>query len=145
AARRKGWDEQLENTPQNNYAVFWQTFAEQFALFPLYQTDWAAVDRKYRPRVTASTTPEQLFDILREMILPFHTAHTNIIPAAIPRVYFGYRPASEIGLKLQAATSLSPEEVLGLFNEQARRTKDIIESKYLNGKFKSFCNDMVHF
>jgi len=36
------------NTPLENYAVFWQTHAEQFALFPLYRTDWAAVDRKYR-------------------------------------------------------------------------------------------------
>ena len=145
AARPKSCDEQLENSPQNNYAVFWQTFAEQFALFPLYQTDWAAVDRKYRPRVTASTTPEELFGILREMILPFHNAHTNINAASIHRLYLGYRPASQTGLKLQAATSLSPEEVFGLFNEQARRTKDIVESKYLNGKFRSFCNDMVHF
>lgn len=145
AARPKSCDLKLENTPQNNYAVFWQTFAEQFALFPLYQTDWGAVDRRYRPRVTASTTPEELFGILRAMILPFHNAHTNINAASIRRVYLGYRPASEIGLKLQAATSLAPEEILGLFNEQARRTKDIIESKYLKTKFRSFCNDMVHF
>jgi C-terminal processing protease CtpA/Prc len=116
-----------------------------FALFPLYQTDWAAVDRKYRPRVTASTTPAELFGILREMILPFHNAHTNINAASIHRQYLGYRPASEIGLKLQAATSLSIEQILGLFNEQARRTKDIIESKYLNGKLRAFCNETIYF
>jgi hypothetical protein len=144
-ARPKSCGDQLASTPQNNYAVFWQAFAEQFALFPLYQTDWAAVDGKYRPRVTASTTPEELFGILREMILPFHNAHTNINAASIHRQYLGYRPASEIGLKLQAATSLSIEEILGLFSEQARRTKDIIESKYLNGKLRAFCNEMFHF
>ena len=73
--------------------------------------------------MTPSTTPEELFGILREMILPFHNAHTNINAATIHRLYLGYRPASEIGLKLQAAISLSPEEVFGLINEQARRTK----------------------
>ncbi len=71
SARPKNCSNKLADTPQNNYAVFWQTFAEQFALFPLYHTDWAAIDRKYRPRVTASTTPEELFGILSEMILPF--------------------------------------------------------------------------
>src|SRR5947209_7440145 len=95
----------LANTPQNNYAVFWQTFAEQFALFPLYQLDWAAVDRQYRPQVTASTTPEELFGILRAMILPLHNAHTTINAPSINRLYVGCRPVSEIGRTLQGTSS----------------------------------------
>ena len=137
--------ETLPNTPQENYAVFWQTYAEQFALFPLYRTDWAAVDRKYRPRVSASTTTEQLFDILREMILPFHNAHTNINAASIHRQYIGYRPASEIGRRLQATSLLSIDEILELFNRQAQRTKDIIESKYSDSKLRPYVNEMIHF
>ncbi len=104
SARPSTCSDKLANTPQNNYAVFWQTLAEQFALFPLYHTDWAAVDWKYRPLVTASITPEELFGILHEMILPFHNAHTNINAASINRQYIGYKPVSEIGLKLQATT-----------------------------------------
>jgi len=145
SARPKNCSEKLANTPQNNYAVFWQTFAEQFALFPLYHTDWDAVDRKYRPRMTASTTPEELFDILREMILPFHNAHTNINAASISRQYVGYRPASEIGFQLQATSSLSLKEILDLFNQEAQRTKDMIESKYSDAKLRSYCNDMIYF
>jgi hypothetical protein len=144
-ARPKNCSEKLADTPQNNYAVFWQTFAEQFALFPLYETDWVAVDRKYRPRVTASTTPEELFGILREMILPFHNAHTNINAASINRQYVGYRPASEIGLQLQATSTLSLKEILDLFNQKAQRTKDIIESKYFNAKLRPYCNDVIYF
>jgi hypothetical protein len=144
-ARPDNCGDKLANTPQNNYAVFWQTFAEQFALFPLYQTDWAAVDRKYRPRVTALTTPEELFGILRKMILPFHNAHTNINAASINRQYVGYRPVSEIGLKLQATSSLSIDEIFDLFSQEAQRTKDIIESKYSGAKLRSYCNDMIHF
>jgi hypothetical protein len=144
-ARPNSCSDKLANTPQNNYAVFWQTFAEQFALFPLYHTDWAAVDRKYRPQVTSSTTPEELFGILREMILPFHNAHTNINAVSINRQYVGYRPASEIGFKLQATSSLSIKEILDLFNQEARQSKEIIESKYSNGKLRSYCNDMIQF
>jgi hypothetical protein len=145
SARPKNCSEKLANTPQNNYAVFWQTFAEQFALFPLYHTDWAAIDRNYRPQVTSSTTPEELFRILREMILPFHNAHTNINAASINRQYVGYRPASEIGLQLQATSSLSLKEILDLFSQRAQRTRDIIESKYSDGKLRSYCNDMIYF
>ncbi len=108
-------------------------------------TDWAAVDRKYRPQVTAATTPEELFGILREMILPFHNAHTNINAASINRQYVGYKPVLEIGLKLQATSSLSIKEILDLFNQQAQRTRDIIESKYSDGRLRSYCNDMIHF
>jgi len=145
SARPDNCSDKLANTPQNNYAVFWQTFAEQFALFPLYDADWVAVDRKYRPQVTSSTTPEELFDILREMILPFHNAHTNINASSIKRLYIGYKPVSEIGLKLQANSSLSIKELLDLSAKLAQRTRDIIESKYSDGKLRSYCNDMIQF
>lgn len=141
----KNCGDTLANTPLNNYAVFWQTFAEQFALFPVYRTDWAAVDRKYRPRVTASTTPEELFGILREMILPFHNAHTNINAGSIHRQYLGYRPVSEIGRRLQTTSSLSIDEILALFNEQAQRTEAIIESRYSNGPLQPYANEQLHF
>lgn len=143
--RPKNCTETLANTPLENYAVFWQTFAEQFALFSLYRTDWVAVDRKYRPQVTVSTPPEELFAILREMILPFNNAHTNINAASIHRQYVGYRPVSEIGRRLQATSALSIEEILALFNEQARRTKDIIESNYSNGQLRPYANEMIYF
>src|SRR5260370_19223879 len=141
--RPENCSEKLANTPQNNYAVFYQTFAEQFALFPLYHTAWAAIDRNYRPRVTASTTPDELFGILREMILPFHNAHTNINAASINLQYVGYRPASEIGLQLQPTSTLSLNEILDLFNQEAQRTTDIIESKYSGAKVPPYCNDVV--
>jgi C-terminal processing protease CtpA/Prc len=144
-ARPKHADDKLANTPPNNYALFWQTFAEQFALFELYHTDWQAVDRKYRPQVIAATTPEELFGILREMIRPFQNAHTNINAGSINRFYVGYRPVSEIGRKLQATPSLSVEQIEDLFSRQAQRTRDIIEAKYSEGKLRAYCNDKIHF
>jgi hypothetical protein len=138
-------NETLANTPANNYAVFWHTYAEQFALFELYRTDWNAVDRKFRPQVTASTTPEELFGLLREMILPFHNAHTNINAASIRRSYLGYRPSSDIGRKLNGSSTLSIGEILGLFSDQALRTRAIVESKYAKGPLRPYVNDRIYF
>lgn len=143
--RPRNCTEASPNTPQENYAVFWQTFAEQFALFPVYRTNWMAVDRTFRPRVTASTTPEELFGILREMILPFHNAHTNINATSIHRQYIGYRTVSEIGRRLETPGSLSIDEVLALFNDLAARTKDIVDSKYLDAPLRPYVNEKIWF
>jgi hypothetical protein len=64
------------NTSQENYQIFWQTFAEQYAFFPLHKVDWRATDRKFRPIVTTTTGPSQLFQIFRQMIEPLQDAHT---------------------------------------------------------------------
>ncbi len=145
SGRPKTCGETLQDTPLNNYAVFWQTFAEQFALLPVYRIDWAAIDRKYRPKVTPTTSPEELFDILRAMILPFHNAHTNINAASIRRQYLGYRPVSEIGRRLQSTSSLSIDEILALFKQQAQRSKGIIETRYSVGPLRAYANGMIDF
>jgi hypothetical protein len=143
--RPKACVETPANTPLQNYEVFWHTFAEQFALFPLYRTDWAAVDRKFRPQVMASTTPDELFGILREMILPFHNAHTNINATSIHRQYIGYRLASDIGRRLDGTTSLSIEQILAFFSDQAVQTRNTIEARYAGGGLKSYANDKLYF
>src|SRR5690349_24082730 len=89
----------------------------------------------------ALTPPEELFDILQEMILPFHNAHTNINARSIKRQYIGYRPASEIGRTIQAATSLSGEEILDLFKQLGRKTTGIVESKDADGKLRPYVNE----
>jgi hypothetical protein len=67
------------DTPESNYEVFWQTFSEQYPFFALRKIDWTAVDKEFRPRVTGSTSPSELFQILRQMIEPFSDAHTGIV------------------------------------------------------------------
>ena len=145
SARPRACGDRLPDTPQNNYAVFWQTFAEEFVLFPRYRTDWAAVDRKYRPRITDATSPEELFDILRAMIQPFHNAHTNINAGAIRRQYLGYRPASTIGLRLQGTSSLSIDQILALFSEQGKRSMEVVGSRYARGPLRPLANDVLQF
>jgi len=66
------------NTPQESYAIFWQTFAEQYPFFAIHKTDWHIVDKKFRPQVTAGTKQIELFQILRQMIEPLQDSHTGL-------------------------------------------------------------------
>jgi hypothetical protein len=116
-----------ENTPVANFDVFWATYAENYPFFVLHGTDWTAVREKYRPRVTATTTPEQLFDILREMIEPFHDAHTFLNAPLIKKRYGGTRPNPHpLGIK-----------------DQARATEII--KKHIQGELRSGCNNQLAF
>lgn len=66
------------NDPVTNFDVFWSTFAENYNSFGRKNVDWAATRNAFRPRVTPTTTDDQLFDILTEMIRPLGDAHTTL-------------------------------------------------------------------
>lgn len=70
------------NTPAEVFDIFWRTFAENYPFFALHGVDWNGVYAKYRPMVTAKTTPTQLTDILAAMIEPLHDAHVGLVTDA---------------------------------------------------------------
>ncbi|MEC4021010.1 S41 family peptidase [Streptomyces sp. H27-D2] len=70
--RRPGKD------PRTVFDVFWHTYAENYPFFAAKGIDWDAVRDRYRPRITAETTDDQLFGVLRDMIEPLHDVHTSI-------------------------------------------------------------------
>ena len=79
------------DTPRSNFDVFAQTWAEQYGFFREKNVDWAAVVAANRPRVTDTTTPEQLFDIISGMISPLQDAHSFIGAQAIKKSFGGVR------------------------------------------------------
>jgi hypothetical protein len=121
-------DQPVQDTPLNNYAVFWQTFAEQFALFPRYSVNWSAVDREYRARVGKAMPPQDLFQLLVNMVDAFHNAHIDIRAKAIQRDYWGYKPTSDI-----------------LQTRHSKQIAHIIESRYIQGQFKRYCGDQIQY
>ncbi|OKH98632.1 peptidase S41 [Streptomyces sp. CB02923] len=81
--------------PRTVFDVFWHTYAENYPFFAAKGIDWAAVRDRHRPHVTARTTDDELFAVLREMIEPLHDGHTRL--AAGPgRVYAGMRPGTTL-------------------------------------------------
>ena len=68
-------DHPTGSTPADNYEVFARTWAEHYISFDIKKTDWDAVVRANRPKVTARTTPAELFDVFEGMIAPFEDTH----------------------------------------------------------------------
>lgn len=116
------------NNPQENYAVFWQTFAEQYAFFDLRHVDWKSIDDKFRPRVTAATKQEELFAIFRQMIEPLQDTHTGIEAPDIKEEFDGWRQDSG---HLEAG--------------DWKKAESVIDSRYVRGGLRSFCNGHVQF
>jgi len=116
------------NTPEENYAIYWQTFAENYAFFGLRHMDWQAVDRDFRPQVTASTKPEDLFRILRSMIEPLQDTHTGIDADDIRQEFEGWRP--------------DPNHL-----EEAdwAKARAVVNSRYVRGELRAFCNGHLEF
>src|ERR1700730_18161532 len=116
------------DTPMSNYQVFWETFEEQYPFFALRQMDWFAVDKMFHRQVTPTTTPEELFRILSNMIDPLHDAHTFINANSIKQRFRGYRPAPDPRQKNSAA-----------------RITEIIDNRYVRGGLRDFCNKQLQF
>lgn len=65
--------------PVTNFEVFWTHFDEHYAFFNLYRVDWQKVYKKYRPRVTANTSPDELYAIFTEMLSPLKDDHIILV------------------------------------------------------------------
>ncbi|MFM2313913.1 MAG: hypothetical protein RLZZ04_3189 [Cyanobacteriota bacterium] len=89
------------NDPLTNFDVFWDTFAENYAAFPLKDVDWQAVREEYRPQVTSETTPEQLFEILSSAIEPLNDVHTRISAEDIGKTFRGERDDTDYEAAVQ--------------------------------------------
>ncbi|MFD7239448.1 S41 family peptidase [Streptomyces syringium] len=74
--------------PRDVFDVYWQTYAENYPFFAARNIDWNAVRDRFRPRVTRTTQPAELYSILVEMIRPLHDGHTGLVDLTRPKEYF---------------------------------------------------------
>ena len=112
------------NTPQNNFDVFARTWSEHYISFGLRHVDWDKIVAENRPKVSATTTPAQLFEILKGMIAPLGDAHTRIRAPQIGEKFSGFR----LGMQPNSPNVFE--------------TTDRIYFKRL---FERFCNDQVNY
>lgn len=70
------------------FEQLWKTLDEKYALFDARGIDWRALYDVYRPRVTADTTDEELFEVMSEMLGHLDDNHVMLISEDPPR-FFG--------------------------------------------------------
>ena len=77
-----------QDTPLANFDILWTTFAENYPFFQAHGVDWEAMRQKFRPLVTAKTTPDELFSLFSQMLEPLHDSHV-VLPANLRPVEWG--------------------------------------------------------
>ena len=113
---------QTVSEPERNFEFLWKTFDEKYSHFGVKNIDWQAIHRIYRPRVTAATTDDELFDILAAMI-----AHLN---------------DNHVGLR-----SSSRRFGAGILQELRMEdfSLDLVKEKYLKGKSLPLRDGVFHY
>jgi len=70
---------QIENTPQNNFQVLWDDFNSNYPAFQLNNINWDSIYTVNFVKIDSSTTDYDLFNILNSSILTLKDAHSDII------------------------------------------------------------------
>lgn len=65
--------------PEKNFEELWKTFHDRYPFFELRGVDWKKQYEIYRPKVTAKTTDDELFDIFCQMLEPLNDGHVRLI------------------------------------------------------------------
>ena len=114
-------------TPLSTFETFAATWAEHYPFFADKSTDWAAVVAAHRGKVTARTTPGELFAVLKDMIEPLHDAHSFIAAPTVNKEFGGYRKSAS-------------------WVERGDRDKVYgLVKPYLSGPLHSFCEGRLEF
>ena len=129
-------DRPVANTPMGSFEVFSRTWAENYISFDLKKTDWDAVVRANRPRITSTTTPAELFDVFAGMIEPFGDTHTFINAPDLKRQFRKLRPGTDrvIGGDFAEFRSKRMPALL-----------EVTERAYVHGPLRTWCNGQIQY
>ena len=69
-----------KKSPELNFDAFWQIFDKHYAHFENRQVNWQQQYQLFRPKITPSTTDDELLAILNQMVAPLKDGHVVISP-----------------------------------------------------------------
>lgn len=72
----------FDNTPEGNFETLWKIIDEQYCFLEYkqeeYGLNWNKVHADYKKRITAEMSPENLFEVLAEMVNELRDGHVNL-------------------------------------------------------------------
>ena len=71
-------EEHFDNNPEGNFDQLWQIIDEKYCFLDYKEIDWDAIGRKYRSRLSAEMTRENLFEVLDSMLYDLKDGHVNL-------------------------------------------------------------------
>lgn len=107
--------------PEKNFEFFWNTFDKHYSSFKIRKVDWQEQYKKFRPLVTNSTTDDELFSILNEMVTPLRDGHiaiskTGDLPASAKYSAFHQQFSTKDSVNQLRAVIAKNLSELGFFN-----------------------------
>jgi carboxyl-terminal processing protease len=67
--------------PELNFWVLWHAFRENYAFFDLRRVNWDDIYARFRPKITAATTQDDLFEIFSRMLAALNDRHVDLVAA----------------------------------------------------------------
>ena len=84
------FEEQLANTPVNNFEHLWQDCRDRYSFFELKGIDWDQYYEQNRPLVSNEISRDSLFKVLGGMLTALRDGHVNLVsPFNVSRFDFG--------------------------------------------------------
>ena len=72
-------DNQIENTPQNNYKVLWTDFKNNYPAFSIHNINWDSVYSVDFPKITNNISENAFLDVVNSSLLTLNDAHSFMI------------------------------------------------------------------
>ncbi len=73
------FEEDIPNTPLNNFEMFWSDFDKFYPSFEIKHIDWDSVYRINRPKITDQTSDIELYSVMSSMIRPLKDGHVTLV------------------------------------------------------------------
>ena len=108
--------------PEKNFEHLWQTFDRDYALFGAKRVDWDALYAVYRPRVSAETDDDELFNVMASLLGHLNDNH----------------------VRLKAPSRTFQSGILGEI-EMEDFSLDLVKKAYLGNRFKTRVRDSFTF
>lgn len=97
------WAINYDNTPNGNFDLLWTTVDEHYCFFEQKGVDWDSVRKVYEPKVTTTTSDDELFFICASMLNELRDGHVNL--------YSGFDTSAYMGRGLGMAAAFNPKMV----------------------------------
>ncbi|MEQ9308601.1 MAG: S41 family peptidase [Balneolaceae bacterium] len=111
------------NNPEHNFEILWNDFDKHYALFEVKNINWDSLYTVYRPQVTPSTSDDELWQLITEMLDHLDDEHVKIrIQAEEPHNYVEFASGAEKNLR--ALEEFSIELIAGAYVETLYQKDD---------------------
>jgi len=70
--------EEYDNNPRGNFEALWNIIDTHYCFLRDKNVDWDEIHSRYSQRISDQMTPQQLFDLLSEMLAELKDGHTNL-------------------------------------------------------------------